>query len=125
MGFFSRFAPIAAYRDLRLFFSQRGPFELLFVAAALGVTSFLIYAFMKDSYVEKEYRPKIIYVEQWPADRTDAEIIAQQKIDAPIKAKALAEQKAREDAQRESFKRLDPSAIAMQPSSEVASFRVT
>ncbi|QCB41211.1 hypothetical protein E5673_02375 [Sphingomonas sp. PAMC26645] len=113
MGFFSRFSPIAAYQDLRLFFSQRRPYELFFLAAALGVTSFLIYAFMKDSYVEKEYRPKIIYVEQWPADRTDAQIEAQQKIDAPIKAKALAEQKAREDAQRESFKRLDDKLKAM------------
>ena len=113
MGFFSRFTPIVAYRDLRLFLSQRRPYELIFLVAALGVTSFLIYAFMKDSYVEQGYRPKIIYVEQWPADRTDAQIIAQQKIDAPIKAKALAEQKAREDAQRESFKRLDDKLKAM------------
>ena len=113
MGFFSRFTPIVAYRDLRLFLSQRRPYELIFLVAALGVTSFLICAFMKDSYVEKEYRPKIIYVEQWPADRTDAQIVAQQKIDAPIKAKAVAEQKAREDAQRESFKRLDDKLKAM------------
>ncbi|MDQ0839033.1 MULTISPECIES: hypothetical protein [Sphingomonas] len=113
MGFFSRFSPIVAYRDLRLFFSQRRPYELIFLVAALGVTSFLIYAFMKDSYVEQEYRPKIIYVEQWPADRTDAEIVAQQKIDAPIKAKALAEQKAREDETRASFKRLDDKLKAM------------
>ena len=42
MGFFSRFSPIAAYQDLRLFFSQRRPYELFFLVAALGVTSFLI-----------------------------------------------------------------------------------
>ena len=53
MGFFSRFTPIVAYRDLRLFLSQRRPYELIFLVAALCVTSFLIYAFMKDSYVEK------------------------------------------------------------------------
>ncbi len=99
MGLFSRFSPIVAYRDLRLFLSQRQPYELIFLVAALGVTSFLIYAFMKDSYVEQEYRPKIIYVEQWPADRTDAQIIAQQK--------------AREDAQRAAFKRLDDKLKAM------------
>ena len=113
MGFFSRFSPIAAYQDLRLFFSQRRPYELFFLVAALGVTSFLIYAFMKDSYVEKEYRPKIIYVEQWPADRTDAQIVAQQKLDAPIKAARLAEQKKREDETRASFKRLDDKLKAM------------
>ena len=113
MGLFSRFSPIVAYRDLRLFLSQRQPYELIFLIAALGVTSFLIYAFMKDSYVEKEYRPNIVYVEQWPANRTDAEILAQQKIDAPIQAKRRAEQKAREDAQRASFKRLDDKLKAM------------
>ena len=113
MGFFSRFTPIVAYRDLRLFLSQRHPYEFVFLAAALCVTSFLIYAFMKDSYVEREYRPKIIYVEQWPANRTDAEIIAQQKVDAPIKAKRLAEQKAREEATRASFKRMDDKLNAL------------
>ena len=46
-------------------------------------------------------------------DFFDAQIVAQQKIDAPIKAKALAEQKAREDAQRASFKRLDDKLKAM------------
>ena len=113
MGLFSRFSPLAAYRDLRFFLSNRQPHELWFLIAALCVTSFLVYAFAKDSYAEPVYRPKIIYVEQWPADRTDAQIEAQQKIDAPIKAKAVAEQKAREDAQRESFKRLDDKLKAM------------
>ena len=113
MAFSRRFSPIVAYRDLRLFLSQRQPYEFVFLFAALCVTSFLVYAFAKDSYVEKEYRPNIVYVEQWPADRTDAQILAQQKIDAPIKAKRLAEQKAREDAMRASFKRMDDKLKAM------------
>ena len=107
MGLFSRFSPIVAYRDLRLFLSQRQPYEFFFLAAALCVTTFLIYAFMKDSYVEKEYRPKIIYVEQWPADRTDAQIVAQQKIDAPIEAKRKAEADARAKATQDGFKRMN------------------
>ena len=113
MGSFSRFSPVRAYRDLRLFLRGRQPYELGFLALAMLVTGFLIYAFSKDSYAEREYRPNIVYVEQWPADRTDAQIEAQQKIVAPIKAKAVAEQKAREDAQRESFKRLDDKLKAM------------
>ncbi|MEG3163685.1 hypothetical protein U1701_03665 [Sphingomonas sp. PB2P19] len=113
MGFFSRFSPIAAYRDLRLFLSQRQPHELWFLIAALGVTSFLVYAFARDSGAEPEYKRNIVYVEQWSADRTDAEIIAQQKIDAPIKAKALAAQKAREDADRAAWKRMDDKMTAM------------
>jgi hypothetical protein len=113
MGFFSRFSPIAAYRDLRLFLSQRQPHELWFLIAALCVTSFLVYAFARDSYAEPEYKRTIVYVEQWSANRTDAEIVAQQKIDAPIKAKALAEQKAREDANRAAWKRMDDKMTAM------------
>ncbi|TXC72282.1 hypothetical protein FSB78_16015 [Sphingomonas ginsenosidivorax] len=113
MGFFSRFSPLAAYRDLRFFLANRQPHELWFLIAALCVTSFLVYAFAKDSYAEPVYRPKIIYVEQWPSDRTDAQIIAQQKIDAPIKAKALAEQKKREEETRAVFKRMDDKMTAM------------
>jgi len=104
---------MAAYRDLRFFLGNRQPHELWFLIAALMVTSFLVYAFAKDSYAEPVYKPNIVYVEQWTADRTDAEIIAQQKIDGPIKAKALAEQKAREEATRASFKRLDDKMTAM------------
>lgn len=113
MGMFSRFSPLAAYRDLRFFLGNRQPHQLWFMIAALGVTSFLILAFVKDSYVEPEYHRNIVYVEQWPADRTDAQIVAQQKIDAPAKTKALAEQKKREDETRASFKRLDDKMTAM------------
>ena len=107
MQFFSRFSPVRAYRDLRFFLASRQPYELGFLALAVGVTAFLIFAFMRDSYQEKVYRPEIIYVEQWRADRTNAEIIAQQKIDEPIRQKALAEQKRLDDERRAGFRRLD------------------
>lgn len=113
MDFFSRFAPVRAYRDLRFFLSQRQPYELGFLVLAMLITGFLIYAFARDSYAEPEYRPTIIYVQQWPADRTDAQIRAQQAIDAPIKAKALAEQKKREDDTRAAFKRMDDKMKAL------------
>lgn len=113
MGSFSRFSPVRAYRDLRLFLSHREPYELGFLALAMLVTGGVLYAFSKDSYAEREYRPNIVYVEQWPADRTDAQIVAQQKLDAPIKAARLAEQKKREDETRASFKRLDDKLKAM------------
>lgn len=113
MGFFDRFAPVRAYRDLRFFLSQRQPYELWFLVLAMLVTGFVIYAFARDSYAEPEYRPNIVYVEQWPADRTDAQIRAQQKIDAPIKAARMAEQKKREDETRASFKRMDDKLKAL------------
>ena len=107
MHFFSRMSPVRAYKDLRLFLSTREPYEFGFLALAMGITGFLIFAFYRDSTVAPTYKRDIIYVEQWRATRTDAEIRAQQAIDAPIKAKALAERKAAEDRRRAEFKQLD------------------
>ena len=107
MGFFGRFSPVRAYRDLRVFLAQRQPYELGFLALAMAITGFLIYAFAHDSYAEPVYRPDIVYVEQWPANRTDAEIVAQQKIDEPIRQQQLAEQRKLEEARRASFRRID------------------
>ena len=107
MSFFGRFSPVRAYRDLRFFLSQRHPVELVFLMVAVGITGFFIYAFARDDYVPVPYKPNIIYVEQWPANRTDAEIIAQQKID---QAKQEAEQAEfeRERAKRQAeWKKID------------------
>ena len=107
MGFFSRFAPVRAYRDLRFFLSQRRPYELGFLVLAMAITGFFIYAFTKDPSIAPVYKRDITYFEQWPADRTDAQIRAQQKIDEPIKQKRLAEQAAADEERRASFRRLD------------------
>lgn len=107
MGFLSRFSPVRAIRDLRLFLASRPPYEMGFLVAAMGITGFLVYAFARDSTVPVAYKPDIIYVEQWPATRTDAEVRAQQKIDGEAKTRRLAEQKQREDEMRAQFKRLD------------------
>jgi len=107
MDFLRRFAPGRAYRDLRLFLATRQPYELGFLALAVAVTGFFVFAFAHDSAVPKVYRPDIIYVEQWPLTRTDAEIRAQQKIDGAAKTRRLAEQAEAEKERQASFKRLD------------------
>jgi hypothetical protein len=107
MSFFGRFSPVRAIRDLRLFLSHRQPYELVFLIIAMGITGFFIYAFARDDYVPVPYRPDIVYVEQWPADRTDAQIRAQQKIDYVKKKQELAEVKAAEDQRRAEFKKVD------------------
>jgi hypothetical protein len=107
MSFFGRFSPVRAIRDLRLFLSQRQPYELVFLMIAVGITGFFIYAFARDDYVPVPYKPDIIYVEQWPADRTDVQIKAQQKIDYVKKKERLAEEKAAKDQRQAEFKRVD------------------
>jgi len=107
MRYFSRFSPLRAGRDLRFFLASRQPHELWFLVAAMSITGFLIYAFAHDSYVEPVYRPQITYVQQWSADRTDAQIKAQQAVDEPVKQRALAERRRAEDARRAEFKKMD------------------
>lgn len=105
--FLSRMNPLRAFRDLRVFLDHRGPQDIWFMIAAMAATLFLIWAFAKDSSFERAYKPDIVYVEQWTLNRTDAEIMAQQKIDKVKKDRQLAEQRAREEKLRASFKKLD------------------
>ena len=107
MQFFARFSPIRAYKDLRRFLIGREPYELGFLLLAMMVTGFFVYAFAFDGQIEQEYKPDVIYVEQYRLDRTDAEIAAQQKIDGAAKEKRLAERRKRELERQASFKRLD------------------
>jgi len=107
MSFFSRMSPLRAYKDLRDFLATRERYELGFLALAMGITGFLVYAFAHDSYVEPVYKRDIVYVQQWSADRTDAQIRAQQAIDAPIKAKQMAEAQAAREKKQAEFKKVD------------------
>lgn len=107
MHFFARMSPLRALRDLRLFLHQRQPHELLFLVLAIMITSFFMFAFVKDSHVEKVYKPNIIYVQQWRLDRSEAEIIAQQKIDQAQKDKDQAELEKQQAKTRAEFQRLD------------------
>ena len=107
MEFFSRLSPLRAYRDLRAFLAHRGPIEILFLVAAMGITLTLVWAFARDSAIPPTYRPNIIYVEQYRLDRSDAEIRAQQKVDAVAKEKRMAERRRRDLERQAGFKRLD------------------
>lgn len=107
MSFLRAISPLRAYRDLRRFLATRKTYELVFLMLAIAVTWTIMFAIANNSTVEKVYRPNIVYVEQWSANRTDAEIIAQQKIDGP-KEKAAAEEARRQDAETQAaYKRLD------------------
>lgn len=107
MQFLARMSPLRAVRDLRLFLHQRQKHELVFLFLSVLMTGLLLIGFAKDSKVEKPYRPEIIYVQQWRLDRTDAEIIAQQAIDAPIKQKLIDEENQRRAELRASFQKVD------------------
>ena len=107
MSYFARFSPLRAIRDLRLFLAQRERHELWFLLAAIAVTGFFVFGFIHDSYEEPVYRPNIVYVQQWRADRTDDQVRAQQARDKPAEVAHKAAVARQQAETRAEFQRLD------------------
>jgi hypothetical protein len=82
MSWFPRpVGPRAAFADLRAFLRQRSREQVIGFALAVLATSIIVIEFFVDSKINTAPPPYIVYVDQWSANRTDAEIIAQQKKD--------------------------------------------
>ncbi|HWL47057.1 MAG TPA: hypothetical protein VNQ31_05005 [Sphingomonadaceae bacterium] len=81
MAIFPRPAtPKALWQDVRAFVAQRQRHELVFGVLSVAITAAIVFAFYVDSRV-KPPPPEPVFVQSWPESRSDAEIIAQQKID--------------------------------------------
>ena len=92
--------PSAAIKDLMAFLRQRSREQVIGATLAVLVTIIIVIIFLVDSQINTAPPPQIVYVEQWKADRSDAEIKAEQKKD----------QAAREAAEKErqrQFKKLE------------------
>jgi len=74
---------------------QRSREQFIGAALAILVTMIIIIEFLVDSKINTAPPPQIVYAESWKADRTDVEIIAQQKIDQ-AKRDAAAKEKQRQ-----------------------------
>lgn len=107
MSYFARFSPFHAIRDLRVFLRHRSRYELVFLVIAMVVTGVIVAGFVHDSHQARPYRREIIYVQQWPADRSDGQIIAQQKLDSVARAREKAELDKLQKARQAEFKKLD------------------
>lgn len=82
MSWFPRpVGPIAALRDLAAFMRQRSREQLVGGALAVLVTTIIVILFLVDAKINTGPGEEIVHVSSWPASRTDAEIIAQQKRD--------------------------------------------
>ena len=84
-------SPRAALADLRTFVRHRRREQWIGLALAVLATLVIVVIFFLDSKVNTAPPKRVIYVESWSADRTDAEIIADQKKD-----QAQKEERARE-----------------------------
>ena len=100
MSWFPRpVSPRAAFADLRAFMRQRSREQVIGLALAFLVTAIIVIEFIVDAKINTAPPPTIVYVEQWNANRTDAEIVAQQKKDQ-------AELEAARKERQEQFQRL-------------------
>jgi hypothetical protein len=85
--------PRAAFRDLAAFMRQRSREQVIGASLALLITAIIVIEFIVDAQIGTAPPPRITYVELYPSNRTDAQIIADQKKDM---AKKLAAQKERQ-----------------------------
>ena len=86
-------SPRAAFRDLAAFMRHRSREQVIGASLALLITAIIVIEFIVDAQIGTAPPPRVTYVELYPSDRTDAEIIADQKKDM---AKKLAAQKERQ-----------------------------
>jgi hypothetical protein len=84
-------SPLTAWRDLKAFLGQQERHKFVFAAIAICVPMVIVTGFYVDSNIKPE--AQIIYVQSWPASRTDEQIKAQQKIDQAERDKAAAERR--------------------------------
>jgi uncharacterized membrane protein required for colicin V production len=86
--------PSVAFRDLLAFMRQRSRDQVIGFILAVLVTIIIVIVFLVDSKINTAPPPRVVYVELYDSNRTDAEIIADQKKDqAEKEAYAKAKQR--------------------------------
>jgi hypothetical protein len=100
MSFFPRpSSPRAALSDLVSFLRHREREHVIGAALAILVTIIIVIEFVVDSKVNTAPPPEVVEVQLYPANRTDADIIRDQKKD-------MAEREAAKKADQEQYKQL-------------------
>ena len=104
---FSSIAPIAGTNEVFVYMRKKRPHRWGFMGVSAAITGFFVWALIHDSRAEIPYKRDIIYVESWSLNRTDAEIVAQQKIDQAAKEKREAELAAKKEKVRREYQKVD------------------
>jgi len=72
-------SPRAAFRDLTAFIRHSGREQRIGAALAVLITTIIVIIFVVDAKIGVAPTPTPTYVELYPSNRTDADIIAEQK----------------------------------------------
>jgi hypothetical protein len=92
--------PSAAFADLRAFLASRERHQWVFALLSVLITGYFITVFLIQSKTKEYKPPEIVWVKDYAANRTDAEIRAQQRIDQAKRLAEEAELKKLQEAQR-------------------------
>jgi hypothetical protein len=92
--------PRAALRDLVAFMRQRSREQVIGGALAFLATAIIVFEFVIDAKFGTAPPPQVVEVQLYPANRTDADIVAQQK-------KEMAARQAAEKERQRQFQRLE------------------
>jgi hypothetical protein len=92
-------SPRAAFRDLVAFIRHREREHVIGAALAFLVTLIIVIEFVVDAKVGTAPPPQVVEVQLYPANRTDAEIVADQKKD-------MANKQALEKEQQRQYQKL-------------------
>jgi len=95
--------PSVVWEDLRAVLRDRPRHHWIAAALAVAIPIGILTAFYVDSYLQARPRPQIVYINSWPADRSEAEIRAKQHAD-------VAREQAIRDERRRQFQRLEKQA---------------
>src|SRR4051795_692199 len=79
-------SPRAAFRDLTAFIRHSGREQRIGAALAVLITAIIVFVFLIDAKIGVAPTPTPTYVELYPSNRTDSDIIAQQKKEQAVRA---------------------------------------
>jgi len=71
--------PRAAFADLRAFMRQRSREQVIGFLLAILATSIIVIEFIIDAKINTAPPPRVVWVESFPENRTDEEIVAEAK----------------------------------------------
>ena len=91
--------PRAALRDLTAFMRQRSREQVIGAALAVLVTVIIVIVFFVDSKINTAPPQQIVWVENYAPDRTDEDIVREQK-------KASEERRKAEELRRQEYQKL-------------------
>lgn len=125
-SFWRNASPTGAIADFRTVWRQAGARRWPFVAAALAATLGVFYMIVQESWQGPPPRPKVIWINSWTADRSDAEIKREILANEKHKERLAREQAAREEKVKAIYRTLgkvsglDTAAIERQAAEQAA-----